>query len=209
MQLDLAFDAEAHEYKLSGVRIPSVTQVLSFGQDLSRIPRWTAERGTAFHLATEYDDAGDLDEESVDALVRPHLEAYRKWKAATRPRFMATEFRIWGEIDGLKYAGTIDRVIESPTPFNPLIADLKSGAPRKEHGAQLWAYAVAYHQQVHEREDVGSRNPRAVPYVKGVYCLKDGTFSEKPYDGREHLEAFRVKLHQWYEANIAGRKDGI
>ena len=197
MQLDLAFDPEAHEYTLGGVRIPSVTQVLSFGQDLSRIPRWTAERGTAFHLATEYDDAGDLDEESVDALVRPHLEAYRKWKEK-HPwvRFVGTELKVWGEVDGLRFAGTIDRVIDdSAHGYDGVrLIDIKSGAPRKEHGAQLHAYSVAYQQRV----------SRPVSEVSGLYCDKEGRFSERPYDGPEYLETFRVKLHQWYEANGQG-----
>lgn len=184
MQLALTFDEADHAYTLGGVRIPSVTQVLSHGQDLSRIPAWTALRGTAFHLATEYDDAGDLDESSVDELVRPHLEAYRKWKAATKPVFTHTEVRVWGELDGLKFAGTVDRVIGAMT-----VADLKSGAPRKEHGAQLHAYGIALAQSL-------GVEPR---YFKGVYCTKDAAFVEKPYDGREHLEHFRTKLHKFYE----------
>lgn len=197
MQLTLEFDQAEHAYTLGGVRIPSVTQVLSHGQDLSRIPPWTAQRGTAFHLATEYDDVGDLDEASVDDLVRPHLDAYRKWRAYRRPQYHATEIKVWGELDGLRFAGTIDRVIVldvdvmSTRADHVRLMDLKSGAPRKEHGAQLAAYAVAYEQR--------AENQRVVDRM-GVYCLKDGTFSEKPY-GREHLEAFRVKLHQWYEAN--------
>ena len=190
MQLDLAFDADAHAYTLGGVRIPSVTQVLSFGQDLSRIPRWTAERGTAFHLATEYLDQDDLDWDSLDPLVRPHVEAYAKWKQHAKPTFMLSEWKVWGEIDGLRFAGTVDRVI-CPNPHEQEVIDLKSGQPRKEHGAQLAAYSAALQQ----REGLMIRG------CKGVYCLKDGTFSEKPYDGREHLEVFRTKLAAWYAAN--------
>lgn len=193
MQLDLAFDAEAHAYTLGGVRIPSVTQVLSFGQDLSRIPRWTAERGTAFHLCTELDDIGDLDPESVDPLVQPHLKAYRGWRRIRRPHFIHTELKVWGEIDGLKYAGTIDRVIDdSAHGYDGVrLIDIKSGAPRKEHGAQLHAYSVAYQQRV----------SRPVSEVSGLYCDKEGRFSERPYDGPEYLETFRRKLAEWYEAN--------
>ena len=183
-QLALTFDDAEHAYALDGVRIPSVTQILSFGQDLSRIPAYTALRGTAFHLATEYDDMGDLDESSVDPLVRPHLDAYRKWKAATRPTYTLTEYRLWGQIDGLKFAGTIDRVIANDT-----VVDLKSGQPRKDHGAQLAAYAAAYEQ----------RHGVKVRGCKGIYCTKDGTFTERPYDGREYLEMFREKLHRFYE----------
>lgn len=197
MQLDLAFDPEAHAYTLGGVRIPSVTQVLSFGQDLSRIPRWTAERGTAFHLATEYLDQEDLDWDSLDPLVRPHVEAYRKWRANHFCRFVATELKVWGELDGLRFAGTIDRVVggigvDYGDPDATVeIVDLKSGSPRKEHGAQLAAYAIAYAQRTSVR----------VRGCRGVYCDKEGRFSERPYDGREYLETFRVKLHRYYEGN--------
>ena len=191
----LTFEPEAHVYQLDGKRIPSVTQILSHGQDLSRIPRWTAERGTAFHLATEYDDAGDLDESTVDPLVLPHLTAYRKWKAATKPRFAATEMKVHGELDGLLFAGTIDRVIEAPTQFRVDIADLKSGAPRKEHGAQLAAYRIALLQFC----DASPEGSISVRSIKGVYCTKDGAYSERAYDGPEHLETFRAKLVRYYE----------
>lgn len=197
----LEFFDEAHEYRLDGVKIPSVTTILSFGSDLSRIPAWTSQRGTAFHLATEYDDEGDLDESSVDALVRPHLDAYRAWKRSYLCRFVHTEHRVWGEIGGLAFAGTIDRVVgglgaDYDEPKSTvLLLDLKSGQPRKEHGAQLAAYAAAYEQ----------RHGVKVRGCKGVYCTKDGTFSERPYDGREYLEMFRVKLARYYEEN--GRKD--
>ena len=187
----LTFDEANHAYALYGLRIPSVTQVLSFGQDLSRIPAWTAQRGTAFHLATEYDDAGDLDESSIDPLVKPHLDAYRKWKAATKPQFLATEVRLWGEIDGLRFAGTIDRAYEAAR-CRVGILDLKSGQPRKEHGAQLAAYGVAYQQRF------ACFDPTCE--LKGVYCLKDGTFAERPYDDPQHLETFRTALKRWWDA---------
>lgn len=194
-QAALAFDEAEHAYTLGDVKLPSVTQILSFGQDLSRIPRWTAERGTAFHLASEYDDAGDLDESSVDPLVKPHLDAYRKWRARVMPEYIATELRVWGEIDGLRYAGCIDRVALRDLPAvgrNPRVAiiDLKTGAPRKEHGAQLWAYKVAYQQ--HEDADV--------PSLIGLYLGKDATYQVKDYFEGGHFETFRAALHRWWDA---------
>lgn len=184
MQLALTFDEVEHAYHLDGARIPSVTQVLSHGQNLSHIPAWTSLRGTAFHLATELDDIGDLDEESVDPLVRPHLEAYRKWKAATKPVFTHTEFRVYGEARGLMFAGTIDRVIA-----RTLLGDLKSGQPRKEHGAQLAAYKIAYQQRTGDE----------VRGLKGIYCDKAGAFSERAYDDAEYERIFVEKLCRYYD----------
>jgi hypothetical protein len=184
----LLFEDESHTYTLDGVRIPSVTTILSFGQDLSRIPRWTAERGTALHLATEYDDAGDLDESSVGPLVKPHLDAYREWRARYQPKYIATEERVWGELDGLRYAGCIDRVAMLGNCL--AVIDIKSGAPRKEHGAQLAAYAHAWRLQ-----------NGSVPAARiGLYVGKDGRAEMKEYRGPQHLEAFSVALARWWDA---------
>lgn len=186
----LEFFEDDHVYKLDGVKVPSVTQILSFGQDLSRIPAWTAQRGTALHLATEYDDAGDLDEDSVDPLVRPHLIAYRKWKEAVKYNFIETEYRVWGEVEGMRYCGTIDRVGVCGRDLLRVL-DLKSGAPRREHGAQVCAYARAYEQ----------RHGRPVFDQGCVYLDKSGEWSEKTYDPRDgHADYFMTKLRAYYEA---------
>ena len=184
-QLALTLDEAEHAYALDGVRIPSVTQILSFGQDLSRIPAWTSLRGTAFHLATEYDDAGDLDESSVDPLVRPHLSAYRKWKAATNPEFTHTEVRVWGQLENLKFAGTLDRVTTTPS-----VLDVKSGAPRREHGAQIAAYSAAWLQ----------RTGQETRHNAAIYCGKDGDWKVVEY-GAECLQMFIDKLRAYYKAN--------
>lgn len=189
-QLSFFDDVGQHEYRLDGIKIPSVTSILSFGQDLSRIPAWTSQRGTALHLATEYDDVGDLDEDSVDPLVLPHLIAYRKWKVSAAPVFVATEIRVWGEIEGMRYCGTIDRVVAAMTSDTGVeILDVKSGAPRKEHGAQVQAYAAAYRQRT------GAR----VRSCAGLYVGKDETWELRQYY-EAHLEMFVQKLRAYYAA---------
>ena len=190
-QLD--FFEEDHRYVLDGKTVPSVTQILSFGQDLSRIPVWTAHRGTAFHLATEYYDVGDLDHDSIDPLVKPHLDAYIEWHTRTQPTFTCTEEKVWAEIDGLLYCGTIDRVMLHRRGHHVVI-DLKSGAPRAEHGLQLAAYKHAVMQRT------GIKDVSCV----GLYCTKDSKWVEKSYDGPHLLGGFKAKLRAYYEA-IAGQ----
>lgn len=186
-QLEFFDENGQHEYRLDGRKIPSVTQILSHGQDLSRIPAWTSQRGTALHLATELWDEQDLDENSVDPLVRPHLDAYVRWCAADKPHFIATEHRVWGEIGGLTYCGTIDRV--ALIRGRIVLIDIKSGAPRKEHGAQVAAYAVAYEQRS------GVIDSRA-----GLYLGKDGAPTLKFYNESAHLDYFKQKLAAYYAA---------
>lgn len=169
---------------------PSATTILSFGLDRSRIPKWTADRGTALHLATEFYDENDLDPESVDPFVKPHLDAYVEWYRKHKPTYLATEEKVWGEVDGMLYCGTVDRVMQHPRGHH-VVVDLKSGAPRSEHGLQLAAYKHAVMQRYPHLTDVS---------CMGLYCLKDGTWQEKNYDGVHLLAGFKAKLEQWYEA---------
>lgn len=183
----LEFEAGSHTYRLDGRPIPSVTTILSFGADLSRIPQWTSDRGTALHLATEYDDEGDLDEDSVDPLVRPHLEAYRRWKIKAQPQYVVTEYRVWGEHEGLVFGGTIDRVAYLSGEL--VVIDLKSGQRRPEHGAQLAAYARAWTQ----------RDGREPDRTMALYLGQDAT-SREVFFRDECWDYFVEKLRAYYAA---------
>ena len=61
------FDPIEHIYRFDGQRVPSVTQILEPLIDYSGVPngvlQYAADRGTAVHLATEFYDDGDLDED--------------------------------------------------------------------------------------------------------------------------------------------------
>ena len=66
--MSLRFDPDSHLYRVDGIIVPSVTQVLEDVGivDYSRLPGSTREmalrRGSAVHAACHYDDEGDLDE---------------------------------------------------------------------------------------------------------------------------------------------------
>lgn len=108
--MTLTFDAVKHEYKASGNRVPSVTQLLGKLHYFAGIPedilKAACERGTAAHLACEYWDRGDLDEESLDPRTIPYLDAWKQFTTDTKP--------VWSEIEKLDYhpmgyAGAWDR----------------------------------------------------------------------------------------------------
>ena len=80
----LTFDPEKHEYRINGVLVPSVSQILAPLYDFSKIPRDVLERkrqiGTAIHKAIELDLLGDLDvalgqlgdvDQALDAVAHP------------------------------------------------------------------------------------------------------------------------------------------
>ncbi len=138
---DLRFDPAEHAYYLGDRRLPSVTQVIPREQSY---PAGAAERGTAVHLACEYDDLGDLDEGSVAPEIAGYLEAYRKWKRESMAQIESIELREYNE--AYLYAGTIDRVVVFPYRGRAVI-DIKSGVPEKWHALQTAAYAnlLTYH----------------------------------------------------------------
>lgn len=76
------FTEEGHIYILDGVILPSVTGILKaegFVDDRF-FDEYSRERGSIVHLATHYDDLGELDEGSLDPVIVPYVEAWRRFK---------------------------------------------------------------------------------------------------------------------------------
>lgn len=87
----LVFDPGPHLYTLDGVHYPSITQIIygvgliDFSMVRAEILASAAEMGKAVHAATHYDDDGDLDIDSLDANLRPYLEAWRAFRQGFNP----------------------------------------------------------------------------------------------------------------------------
>jgi len=143
----ITFDAERHRYTDNGVNIPSVTTILGAvglpnlsmvgKEDLKR----AAERGTAVHSATEFDDEGELDESSLSEEISMYLEGYRRFKSESGFEIIEIEKRIYHPV--LKYAGTLDRY--GILNGKRVVLDIKSGVfDPLSVGPQTAAYAEAY-----------------------------------------------------------------
>lgn len=137
------FNEDGHVYTIDGQQIPSVTQIMrpltqhAYASIPEEALRQAAERGTAVHACTEFDDAGELDEASVDDGWRPYLEAYRKWRADVKPQIDAAELRLGCK----KFCGTIDRLCTINN--EPWVIDLKTTSEIHPHtGVQLAAYVA-------------------------------------------------------------------
>lgn len=130
----LTFDPETHIYRLDGEVMPSVTQVLQEAGliDASWFTEYARTRGTAVHAACHYCDEGDLDESTLDAVILPYLEGWRKFKEWLKEPFFDIEKPL---VDTTwRYAGTPDRVTSCQ------IVDLKTGQESDTWGIQLAAY---------------------------------------------------------------------
>lgn len=142
---DLHFDEASHTYRLGGVRLPSVTQVLDPLQELDGIPRHilqaAAEFGTNVHAACHLDNQGVLDEDALDPALRPYLAAWRKFLADFKGVVVSSEMRVVNP--QLRYAGTLDSIVRIKGVH--WLTDIKATAaiPRTV-GPQTAAYAHAY-----------------------------------------------------------------
>lgn len=123
--------------------LPRVTEIIAAA---GLMPKWNGgdpyaamERGTAVHLATAYDDEGDLDEASITPEIWPYIEAYRRFRQESGVHILAIEREVRDETVG--YVGHYDRLVR----FNGAdwVLDLKTGAPAPWHAIQLAAYRAA------------------------------------------------------------------
>lgn len=142
--MTITFNEELHEYRFNGKVVPSVTQLIEWAYNFSHVPEDVMEYksmlGTAVHKACELLDLGTLDESSVDPVVAPYLDAYRRFTAECHPKWDAIEMRVFSEIYG--YAGTLDRRGEVMGSYGYF--DIKTSATISPPvGMQLSGYKIA------------------------------------------------------------------
>ncbi len=195
----LTFDATLHEYRVGGVRVPSVTQVLKQCFDFSMVSqevlRAKGELGTAVHIACELDDANDLVEESVHDSVRGYLEGYRKFKRDKVTKVIATELLVYHPLFG--YAGKLDLLTEfdgarwlidqkTPLTINPATA------------LQTAGYVGAL-----PKELVGERGPTAIKRA-ALQLKADGGYRLHEFTNPNDFSTFIsfVNVFKWKESNL-------
>ena len=141
----LTFDEAKHEYRVGGIRLPSVTEILeAVGViDYSYLPMstrdWALERGSNVHLATQLNDEGDLDESTLGEL-EPYVAAWRQFKAETGFFHTAFEQRVHSQKFG--YAGTLDRI--GRIQGQDALVDIKTTRAEKWVRLQTAAYTGTF-----------------------------------------------------------------
>jgi len=109
------FNQEGHIYTAGGYALESVTTVLKQEGciDARFYTEEARQRGTLVHLATHLDDMDDLVEDSVDPVIVPYLEAWRKFKRETGFVVEVSERHMMSSV--YKYAGTPDTIGRFPS----------------------------------------------------------------------------------------------
>jgi hypothetical protein len=178
----LTFDAATHRYGIDGKPVPSVTQVLSMLDNWENVPRDVLEAARDFgrkvHSACALHNSGELDTESLDPLLLPYLDAWRKFLEESNVTLVASETRVMHH--GFGYAGTFDALLERRG--HRWLIDIKSGAVPVTVGPQLAAYAQA----------LGSKVRRY-----SVQLRADGTYRCEPYTSSTDWSIFLSCLNVW------------
>jgi len=145
------FDEEQHIYKIDGIVIPSVTQILlaeNFIDD-TWFDEYSRDKGSMVHLACHYDLAGELDEDSLDDEIRPYLSAFRKFMADSGLKVERSE--VPGVNSTHLYCGTPDIVgcFPKPTAARRFALELNKEGKYKliphtdQNDFSVWLSAVA------------------------------------------------------------------
>ena len=190
--MNLTFDESNHEYRLDGIKLPSVTQVLQGAglSDFSKVNPELLERakkfGTATHITCALFDDNRLDMKSLDPALEPRLEAWILFKRD----FGITEFKeIEKQVYSTKYqyAGCLDRLWE-----DALIEIKTCTTIPKTTGLQLVGYQEAY-EEMHKVK------------IKRRLCVQllDGTYKMEEYKSKSDFRVFTSCLNviNWRKIN--------
>lgn len=175
----ITFDRAEHLYRIDGVVVPSVTQVLTGAGlvDSRYFNNDATNRGSAVALITELHDKGTLAEQSVPPGLRGYLEAWKSFLADSKCEITAIE-EIVANGD-CSYGGTLDR--RANWGGVPYVLDIKTGAKAPWHSVQTAAYAYCFNPPVCGRAC--------------VYLRKEGKYSAVVHGALEgDWDVFRAAL---------------
>ena len=196
----LVFRESDHSYHLDGRELPGITRVLrdvGIG-DLDvddPVIAYAAERGKAVHEATALDDRGELDEASVDPVVRPYLDAWRRFRGESGFRPIPSLIEVPLARSDLGFAGTPDRC--GWLGQIPIVLEIKATSQlHRRVGLQLGAQQML----AWTTEEFGAVVPNAIrrfsvrlcPDENPPYRLQE---FKDPEDRNVFLAALRVE--QW------------
>ena len=146
---NLTFQEDGHIYRLNGVEIPSVTEILKEAglSDMSKIPASVLERalnfGKAVHKAIELSSKGSLCHDSLDPLLLPYLNG---WKAFVEDfGYVCQKYEYRHHHGTYRYGLTIDQagIITKGKYQGATLGDIKTGQPYPSHKFQLAGYKLA------------------------------------------------------------------
>lgn len=199
----LDFDPDTHIYRLDGIRLPSVTQLTDIyganveNPDLELTMEAAAERGSILHGYIEHRLRGRArgDYELPDAYA-DYADGVDLFLAEHELDPMLVESPLWGEAEGVRYAGTPDYVGLLDGKLCILDWKFVSQVQKTKVGAQLNGYwSLCLDNDI---------------FPEALYCvqfLPDGTY--RLYPAGTLTDGFYLCLNVYAERNKKHPRGGI
>ena len=159
----------------------SVTELLTAEGfiDTRWFDEYSRTRGSYIHQAIHLYDIGDLDEENLDPVLVPYLEAWKRFLKESKFEVIESEVRLTNDI--LRLTGKPDKV--GLLNGKPTILDNKSGAIAPWTSLQLSFYELL----------------KGFPYKRVAVRLKpDGKYSLKEFKERADRGTVLSILNVYY-----------
>ena len=190
---NLTFRESDHSYLFKGVRLPSVTQIIAdaglYG-DTSYYTDYSRDRGSFIHEAIEYHLSGELDEETLDPVIVPYLDAWKKFQAEAKYVPDSCEERLASGV--YHFAGTVDHIGHMGGHFS--IIDVKTSVVASAAtGIQLAGYEIL----------LSARGARRF----ALHLQDDGKYKLIEYKDRNDRNVFlaALALWGWKQNNLKGK----
>lgn len=166
----LTFDPVAHEYRLNGNVLPSVTQVIGavWPELYAHSSDYARDRGSRVHEAIDEDLRTGAEDWTLSTEIQGYVAAARRVVAELELEIVSVEQRLWS--DTYRYAGTLDIVARRNGKL--LLLDWKTGDPGWQCGLQTAAYAHA----LQERDGI------VVTKRVGCHLRSDGSYDLTQYN---------------------------
>lgn len=174
----LTFEQDTHTYRVDGETVPSVTQLTAIfgppspeeGDDLELTMEAAADRGVTLHAYLQHRFGGGAPEDfELPDAYGPYADAVELFLSEHNLEPMLVETLLWGEAQGVRFAGTPDFVGEFDGRLSILDWKFVSQVQKTKVGAQLSGYW----------ELCGANNI----FPEALYCvqfLPDGTYRLYP-----------------------------
>lgn len=200
--METTFDPVAHVYRIGGVRVPSVTQVVHDVLPAYEADAWHLSRGRTVHacaaaitLGQSYtlDLIGQSDEDR--AAIEGQIEAARRFLAEVPTEILLVERQVFSL--RYRFAGTLDLVARVGKQLTLL--DYKSTTDCVRDRVQMGGYAVGL-------EEIPVSAGRMLLYKgRTVELGKEGRYRlSEEYDLRAGRREFLACLGSWQIREWAG-----
>lgn len=150
---EVKFEPEGHVYTYRGEHWPSITQILKAEGfiDTSHYDTWSRDKGSMVHLACKYHLLDELDEETLDPVIIPYLDAFKRFLSESD--FWVHKSEMPGVNTTYRYSGTPDLVgcFQKPRAARRFVLELHADGKYKlipytdQKDFDVWLAIVACH----------------------------------------------------------------